>query len=179
MIPRFSHIFRPGSSRKLIIQNLGMFVHRFVRPHCDSLRNESRWLLGQHSNVRFWLDNWLGRPLIDMVDVQSSLVPPIDAVMGDVTSDARWSLPSTLQQLYPDIASEIDRVLFSTESDVMVRTCSLDGKVTCAGACASLIHAGNLVSCGEQIWAAFIPPSRSILTWKLLDDKLPTDQALK
>ncbi|GMN59921.1 hypothetical protein TIFTF001_029010 [Ficus carica] len=99
--------------------------------------------------------------------------------MGDVTLDARWSLPSTFQQLYPDIASEIDRVLFSIESDVMVWTCSLDGKVTCAGACASLIHAGNLISCGKQIRAAFIPPSRYILTWKLLHDKLPTDQALK
>ncbi|GMN23632.1 hypothetical protein TIFTF001_043705 [Ficus carica] len=64
-----------------------------------------------------------------MVDVRSSLVPPIDTVVGDVSLDAGWSLPSTFQQLYPDIASKIDGVLlFSTESDIW--TCCMDGKVT-------------------------------------------------
>ncbi|GMN51118.1 hypothetical protein TIFTF001_020275 [Ficus carica] len=122
-----------------------------LQPHCDSLRNESG----------YW----------DVI--------PSDTVVGDVSLNAGCSLPSTFQQLFPDIASEIDGVLFSTESDVKVWTRSLDGKVTCAGAYASLIHAANLVSWGKQIWAAFIPPSRSILTWKLLHGKLPTDQALK
>ena len=41
--------------------------------HLHSLSSESIWVIGNHSKVLFWKDNWLGTPLIDLVqDVVSS-----------------------------------------------------------------------------------------------------------
>ncbi|KAK2649697.1 hypothetical protein Ddye_017186 [Dipteronia dyeriana] len=59
-----------------------------LKLHYTPLMIESRWLVGGHSKVRFWSDNWLGYPLIDLVENRSSLQPPLDSVVGDIYSDA-------------------------------------------------------------------------------------------
>ena len=59
-----------------------------LKLHYTPLMIESRWLVGRHSKVRFWMDNWLGDPLIDLVEDRSSLQPPLDFVVGDIYLDA-------------------------------------------------------------------------------------------
>ena len=40
-------------------------------------------MIGRHSKVRFWVDNWLSSPLIELVSGDVSLDPPIDALVGE------------------------------------------------------------------------------------------------
>ncbi|KAK0572334.1 hypothetical protein LWI29_030054 [Acer saccharum] len=141
---------------------------------------ESRWLVGRHSKVRFWTDNWLGDPLINLIEDRSLLQPPLDSVVGDVYSDATgWDIPASFKASHPVVASEIEKVVVSTDPDSLVWTCSLDGVVSCKSAYDSLSEVGSSVFWGKQIWASFIPPSRSVLIWRLFHGKIPTDIALR
>ncbi|KAK3184210.1 hypothetical protein Dsin_031496 [Dipteronia sinensis] len=142
--------------------------------------SESRWLVGRHSKVHFWTDNWLGDPLIDLVEDRSSLQPPLDSVVGDIYSDSTgWDIPESFRASHPDVASEIEKVVVSTDPDSLVWTCSLDGVVSCKSAYDSLSEVRSSVFWGKQIWASFIPPSRSVLIWRLFHGKIPTDIALR
>ncbi|KAK0578736.1 hypothetical protein LWI29_015418 [Acer saccharum] len=141
---------------------------------------ESRWLVGRHSKVRFWTDNWLGDPLINLVEDRSSLQPSLDSVVGDIYSDATgWDIPTSFQASHPDVASEIEKVVVSTDPDSLVWTCSLDGVVSYKSTYDSLSEVRSSVFWGKQIWASFILPSRSILIWRLFHGKIPTDIALR
>ncbi|KAK2654916.1 hypothetical protein Ddye_007968 [Dipteronia dyeriana] len=148
-----------------------------LKLHYTPVMIESIWLVGRHSNVRFWSDNWLGYPLIDLVKNRSSLQPPLDSIVGDIYSDAAgWNTLTSFKASYPDIAYEIENVVVSTDPDSLVWTCSLDGFVSCKSVCASLSEVRS--SC-MQIWASFIPPSCSVLIWRLFHGKIPTDIALR
>ncbi|KAK0584291.1 hypothetical protein LWI29_010574 [Acer saccharum] len=151
-----------------------------LKLHYTPLMIESRWLVGRHSKVRFWMDNWLGDPLINLVEDRSSLQPPLDSVVGDIYSDATgWDILASFKASHPDVASEIEKVVVSTDPDSLVWTCSLDGVVSCKSAYDSLSEVRSSVFWGKQIWASFIPTSRSVLIWRLFHGKIPTDIALR
>ena len=67
----------------------------------------------------------------------------------------------------------------SSDLHSRVWTLSLYGKVSCAMTYASISAPGVPVSWGKKIWVAYIPPSHSILTWRVLHDKLSIDAALR
>ncbi|PON81969.1 hypothetical protein TorRG33x02_222920 [Trema orientale] len=52
-----------------------------LRPLCIDLRKESCWLIGRHSKVKFWTENWMGSPLIDLVSSNLGLEPSLDSVV--------------------------------------------------------------------------------------------------
>ena len=77
--------------------------------------------------------------MIDLVEDRLSLQPPLDSVVGDIYSDATgWDIPTSFQASHHDIASEIEKVVVSTDPDSLVWTCSLDGVVSCKSAYDSL-----------------------------------------
>ncbi|KAK2658878.1 hypothetical protein Ddye_005411 [Dipteronia dyeriana] len=91
------------------------------------------------TEVRFWSNNWLGKPLIYLVEDRSSLQPLLDSVMGDIYSDAMgWNISNSFKASYLDVAYEIENVVVSTDPDSLVWTCSFVGSVSCKYAYTSL-----------------------------------------
>ena len=93
----------------------------------------------------------------------------------DVTS---WDIPTSFHVSHPDVASEIEKVVVSTDPDSLVWTCFLDGVVSCKSTYDSLSEVRSSVFWGKKICASFIPPSHSVLIWRLFHGKIPTDIAL-
>ena len=50
--------------------------------------------------------------------------------------------------------------------------------MTCSNTYTSLIESTRSSSWGKSIWATYIPPSHSFLLWRILHDKLPTEEAI-
>ena len=40
-------------------------------------------MIGRHSKLQFWIDNWHGYPLINLFSDRVSLEPPIHALVKD------------------------------------------------------------------------------------------------
>ena len=56
-----------------------------------------------------------------------------------------WDIPTSFQASHPDVASEIEKVVVSTNPDSLVWTCSLDGVVSCKSAYDSLSEVRNSI----------------------------------
>ncbi|KAK2650254.1 hypothetical protein Ddye_017743 [Dipteronia dyeriana] len=138
------------------------------------------WLVGRHSKVHFWMDNWLGDPLIDLVKEKSALQLPLDSVVCDVYSEAKGlDIPTFFQASHPDVASEIEKVVVSTDLNSLVWTYSLDGVLTCKSPYNYLFEVRSSVFWGKQIWASYIPHSHFVLIWRLFHGKIPTNIVLR
>ncbi|PON91264.1 hypothetical protein TorRG33x02_128270 [Trema orientale] len=123
--------------------------------------DESIWAPGINSKVRFWTDNWLGSPLVAVIDFDVSLEPPLDSVIGDVSTNAVWSLPISFINSFPHLAEEIRKVVFC-DKDTFIWRHSSSSRITCAEAYLSLAGPFTKERWGDKFWASFIPPSRSI-----------------
>ncbi|KAK3222119.1 hypothetical protein Dsin_009144 [Dipteronia sinensis] len=83
-----------------------------LKLHYTPLMSKSRWLVGRHSKVYFWTDNWLGDPLIGLVEDMCLLQPPLDSIVCDIYSDSTgWDIPESFRACHPDVASEIEKVV--------------------------------------------------------------------
>ncbi|KAK3229339.1 hypothetical protein Dsin_001220 [Dipteronia sinensis] len=110
--------------------------------------------------------------------VVSSVWP--DSVIDDIYSNSTgWDIPESFRASHPDVASEIEKVVVSTDPDSLVWTCFLDGVVSCKSAYDSLSEVRSSVFWGKQIQASFIPHSHSVLIWRLFHGKIPIDIALR
>ena len=148
-----------------------------LRNHIQTLIDESIWAVGRNSKVHFWTGNWLGSPLTSLISYSDNLEPSIDAVIGDVTSDFDWSLPASFVSSFPQIADDIRNTVIS-DSDTLIWRHSVSGSVTCADSYTSLAGVTSKERWGSKFWASFIPPSRSLVFWRLLQNKLSTEKNL-
>ncbi|KAK2647132.1 hypothetical protein Ddye_022327, partial [Dipteronia dyeriana] len=76
------------------------------------------------------------------------------------------------------LCSRIDRVDISPVSDSLVWAHSRDGQVSCKSVYSCMILDSPQVPWWRDVWCRFIPPSRSALTWRLLLNRLPTEDRL-
>lgn len=111
----------------------------------QDLREESRWLIGRHSKVKFWTDNWLGSPLIDSISSPIDFDPPLESVVGDLFSDSSWLLPPAFKDRFSAIADVIKSVICLDGPDALYWRGSLDGSVSCSDAYLSI--SGSAVMC--------------------------------
>ena len=54
-----------------------------IKSHVFGLLEESIWMVGRHSKVRFLEDNWFGFPLINLISEDQSLNPPLGSLVWD------------------------------------------------------------------------------------------------
>ncbi|KAK3204977.1 hypothetical protein Dsin_019023 [Dipteronia sinensis] len=79
---------------------------------------------------------------------------------------------------FPDLYFQIDRIAISPVADSLVWAHSRDWQVSCKLAYSSMIRDSPYVYWWRDVWCCFIPPSQSALTWRLLLNRLPTEDRL-
>lgn len=94
--------------------------------------------------------------------------------------DSAWSLPLDLVFNCPDIASEILQTVTPKfeASDQLVRSLSTSGELTFKSVYLHLSQPKPPILWSKLIWCSFIPPSKSFVSWRLIHDRMPTDEHL-
>ena len=100
-----------------------------LRSHIKPLVAESIWAVGRHSKVRFWKNNWLGTPLVDMISYNDNMEPRMETVVGDVSSGYEWSLPNSFISNFPQIVDEIKDTVIG-DADKLIWRHSVSGEVS-------------------------------------------------
>lgn len=49
------------------------------------MRQGFQWIIGDGKSVWFWLDNWLGQPILNMLGITSTI--PLNSMVADVIKD--------------------------------------------------------------------------------------------
>ncbi|KAK3221689.1 hypothetical protein Dsin_008714 [Dipteronia sinensis] len=145
--------------------NLNNFALTFLRERENSQRD-------------VWRDNWLGVPILDLVGIPDFLAMHFHARVSDFIRDGRWILDDRFPARFPDLCFRIGRIAISPVIDYLVWPHSREGSVSCKAAYSRMFHDIPQVRCCRDVWSRYIPPSRSVLSWRLLLDRLPTEDRL-
>ncbi|XP_019427157.1 PREDICTED: uncharacterized protein LOC109335477 [Lupinus angustifolius] len=143
--------------------------------------DNSIWLLGNGHNINYWLDNWLGSPLADLLDIPHPISSVLLAKVADFVQGSSWIIPSWLARLHPAVCQQIVNTPIPTASmdDKLAWSHSIDGTLKKKEAYIFTKPAQPQHNWCKHVWSISIPPSKSFLTWRLYNNRMPTYENLK
>ncbi|KAK2382442.1 hypothetical protein QL285_069977 [Trifolium repens] len=116
-----------------------------------------------------WNDVVIGCPIISLPQKVSDLI-----------QNQQWSIPPFLEDFCPGITNLVQQIYLPVDPqpDVLVWKGTDNGSLTLKEAYDFKRHQFPILSWAKIIWCADVPPSRSILAWRIMLDKVPTDDKL-
>ncbi|KAK9218651.1 hypothetical protein WN943_007288 [Citrus x changshan-huyou] len=96
-----------------------------------------------------------------------------DGLVSDIIKDSHWHIPDILRQKMPTVIPQIENTSLprSPTDDKLIWTCTADGSFTVSSAYNML--------CTSRLWGPHIIPRNSLLGWRILRDRLPTNDNLR
>ena len=147
-----------------------------VRRVFERVRDGAIWLVNSKSNVRFWLDNWLGYIITDMTEIPLDLRHLYGQPISHYYIDGVWQITEGFCMGQWDIVQEIIGYRFrpTSDKDEIIWRHSSKGDATAKHFFRHFRSRAPEVTWGSWIWAPFIQPARSIIIWRALLGRLAT-----
>jgi len=134
--------------------------------------------VGTSENINHWSDNWLGEPLVGLLQIDSIHHANFSGTVLDVIVDGRWNFPDCLLPRVNYLLVSVV-MLVSPLPDTLVWPHSPDGKLSAKQAMLFLKPVAPLLPWADMIWRSCIPPFHSFIFWRLYLGKMPTDENLR
>jgi ribonuclease HI len=140
----------------------------------------SKWLVGNGENINCWQDNWCGEILASHLNLPQSQLDILPSQLSNYIQDFRWSFPLALTVLYPNLSVLAAQVTIPTtcRRDKLVWKHNNSGELTLKDAYIFKHSHFPILKWAKLIWSEDFPPSKSLLVWRFMLDKLPTDDNL-
>lgn len=105
----------------------------------------------------------------------------LGSTIKDFIINNSWCTPDSIQNQFPDIVAQIHKmkILIEACEDQLVWLKSVSGKLSFKEAYLFLNPSTNSNLWFKQFWSHCVPLSRSFLVWRILHEKIPTDDNLK
>lgn len=165
-------------NRKPIPYHIHSSIWSSIRNEFENTNDESCWLIGNGENVNFWNDNWCGAPLSITFNLPEHISQNLHASVQDFIFNGSWSIPLSMQSMFPGINLLVQHVTIPVEDsqDKIVWKNTTNGEITLKEAYMFKTQGGQNVHWSKLIWKKDIPPTKSLLTWRLMHQRVPTDE---
>lgn len=96
-------------------------------------------------------------------------------------TDSSWLIPGSLLDNFPGLCLELSQVAipYFSASDQLIWKNSSSGELSFKDAFLFCNPAQIHYSWSKLIWNAVIPPSKSFVTWRLFQNRLPIEDLLQ
>lgn len=151
-----------------------------IKAENEVVLQNSSWNLGNGTLINFWRDNWCGQPLADSFNLPTFIADNLQAKVCDFIQDYHWNIPDSVSVIFPAIKQLVKQVTipkFCAE-DKRIWTSNISGILSFKDAFLHKTPAAQQFHWAKTIWSPDIPPSKSMLAWRLMHDRLPTDEHL-
>jgi len=144
------------------------------------IKDNSNWLVGNGTQINFWLDSWCGDPLHQVLNVTIDVMSNFSSSLSDYILNGHWHFPYNLIHLFPTLRSLAAQVTIPLQdkSDTLVWKHTSSGMLTLKDAYEYKRHHPPKTLWAKSIWSKDIPPEKSLLAWRIMHDKVPTDDNL-
>ncbi|WJX12769.1 hypothetical protein P8452_03227 [Trifolium repens] len=170
-------VFKKG---KAIQHHIFSSIWSSIKEEYSMIKDNAAWLVGNGENINFWLDSWCGDPLVDQLDIPEQVRPFLTAQVSDFITNGLWSIPPALSNMFSNLSSIISQVPLPLETthDKFIWKHTDNGDLELKQAYEFILPQVQDLHWAKLIWNADIPPSKSFFAWRLMHEKLPTDENL-
>lgn len=179
---QWSHLFkrRYFSNGQPSMRYFKSSVWSGIKLHIGTVVSNSLWIVGNGNNIHFWTDNWLGVPLVDLMNIDVDFHGHMKGMVSEVIVNGTWNIPAAIFD-FGDIKERLAAVVIPRTqlTDVMVWRHSLDGVLNSKMASSFLRPPSQVRTWAASIWRDAVPPSHSFIFWRLVHRKMPTDENLR
>ncbi|XP_057802933.1 uncharacterized protein LOC131018226 [Salvia miltiorrhiza] len=145
-----------------------------IRENVSELVENSYSFIGDGSSTYFWLDDWLGYKLVDKLQVPYFMHEFLHQSVADYYFEGVWHFSEDFFVQFPDTVCDILLLPIGESEDLRFWKHSVRGDVTAALAYSHACHSFPKVHWGDWIWENYIPVRRSIVCWRIIQNRLPT-----
>ena len=150
-----------------------------IRKHMDTIIGNSLWIVGSGDRINAWTNNWLGETLLLLLDIPVTFAPSLYGKVSSFIMKGQWDLPQVLLS-FPEVVARIRNTIISVTplTYQLIRLHSSAGDLLSKQAYAFLNPLAAVLPWANLIWRVSIPPSHSFIFWRLMHDKMPTNENL-
>jgi len=165
--------------RRIISHHISSSIWSSIKSEFNVMMENSSWLLGDGSKIHFWTDNWCGTPL--NIYLSNDEIVDDNILVSDYIHNNSWNLPDHFSVDFHEVWNHVQQVTISLQhkEDELVWCATASGNLTFKYAYNFIDVPSQHVHWAKSIWSPNIPPSKSLLAWRLMNDKIPVDDKLK
>ncbi|KAL2340501.1 hypothetical protein Fmac_008441 [Flemingia macrophylla] len=142
------------------------------------IQTDTGWIIGNGKNINFWNDNCcLDKPLSEELGLPEEIASKLTAMVDKFVDSFDWSIPEAILTCIPFLQGALLKISVPRPNsiDQSVWRHSSDGHISLKLIREHLNNGDQTIFWGKNIWNSWTPPTRSCLVWKILWDRVPTD----
>jgi ribonuclease HI len=150
-----------------------------VKQDYQVILDNTHFIIGDGSRVSFWNDIWCGdQPLALSLNVPDMHACPLK--VSEVIHNHQWHLTPELEANFPTLKNSLEQIIIPLEGkdDFLAWNGSDSGTLSLKQAYLFKDHPLPQLHWAKLLWSKDIPPSKSLVAWRLMHNKLPTDENL-
>ncbi|CAJ2652437.1 unnamed protein product [Trifolium pratense] len=166
--------------RKTIQHHIFSSIWSGIKDEFAVIMENTIWLLGNGEEINFWNDNWCGAPLADQFNIPFQTSQLLSSTVSDYILNGQWNIPPQLSQAFDNLTSILHQVIIPMDQsqDKLLWKHTDSGDLEIKEAYQFKMQQYQDLHWAKIIWSPDIPPSKSLLVWRLMHDKVPTDENL-
>jgi len=166
--------------RRVISHHIFSSIWSSIKMEFNTITSNCGWQLGDGSNINFWLDNWCGQPIASQLNIPSQLHSNLTAKVNDFIVNGQWNFPDSFIHYFPQAKFLAEQVTipFEEAEDKLIWEPSSSGDLSFKQAYEFKYGTGQNIRWAKSLWSHDIPPTKSLLVWRIMHNKVPTDENL-
>jgi len=76
-----------------------------VREYLSTVNENSVWIVGNGNDINLWLDNWMGTPLVSLLNTPVHMYSSLTAKLSSLMVNGKWQIPKPLID-FPTVAEQ-------------------------------------------------------------------------
>ncbi|XP_042511750.1 uncharacterized protein LOC122086899 [Macadamia integrifolia] len=148
----------------------------------EFVASKEAWTIGNGKSINFWSDKWLGgKSILELVGLEGESSLHCKGKVSDFIDNFKWKSPNVISPLLHDIFEKIQTIKIPsyTCEDMCLWSLSSDGIFNSNSAWEDIRIRNLKVPWFSLIWGKKVQPRVSIFGWRMVHDKLPTDDAVQ
>ncbi|XP_058756625.1 uncharacterized protein LOC131629842 [Vicia villosa] len=170
---------RVRRNNNFINYSISSSIWSSIKGSVNTVLENSQWVIGNGKSTLFWLDNWLGDSLVNILHIPKVFHRHLTSKICDYVDNNNWSFHDNVYTAFPSLLERIKKIihlpLIAEEDDLIWK--ELDNGHLNLKSAYRFFHASTPAASWKTfLWSPNVPPSHSMIVWRLINNKIPTDE---
>ena len=151
-----------------------------IKQEFNTIKENTTWLVGNGEKIQFWSDSWCREPILQALNLTQHQIQEYPQRLSSFIHNHQWNIPDNLHQILPNLRRLFSQVTIPIQQieDELIWYHNNIGTLTMKDAFEFKQKHFLKKHWAKLMWSKDFPPSKSLMVWRLMMNKLPTDENL-